>query len=194
MNLSQSSPRLGKVSRLISICLFLPMLAVVAAGQQPPSWSATTGATPASMSPGAPVGSYPLSGFETINLYSRRQSFSLPLVHVGGRGAAGFTIQLPLGFQWQEYNYSYPTNCGQGGCGGWQQVTVPIPTDWAYQPTFSPGIMIGRNGYVSPHDCGGYSRYDLALTRLTFRGSDGSEYEFRDVTYDGQPRATTCAV
>ena len=80
--------------RIASCCLLTLILLTTAKAQS--SWSATTGTTPASMAPGAPAGSYSLSGFESVALYDRRINFDLPLLHIGGRGAAGFTIQLPL--------------------------------------------------------------------------------------------------
>ena len=106
MNQSQVRTTLTGCDRLSLVGLLMLFVFAVADGQTP-SWSATTGTTPASMAPGAPAGSYSLSGFESINLFNRRLNFDLPLLHVGGRGAAGYTVQLPLGFQWQEYNYSY---------------------------------------------------------------------------------------
>ena len=119
--------------------------------------------------------------------------FDLPLVHVGGRGAAGFTVHLPIGNQWSEYHYSYPGSCGQGGCGPWTQVTIPIPNNWQYVPTFSPGVMAGRSANETPvASCGSWSTYAGTLTRLTFTAADGTEYEFRDDIYDGQPRPSTC--
>src|SRR5262245_17692003 len=54
--------------------------------------SVTDGATPAGLKPGAPAGSYVLSGFDNINPYNGNLNFSLPLLKIGGRGSAGYTI------------------------------------------------------------------------------------------------------
>src|SRR6266851_5790441 len=41
--------------------------------------------TPLAMTPGAPAGSYALSGFDNVNLYNGNLNFSLPLLKIGGR-------------------------------------------------------------------------------------------------------------
>ena len=56
--------------------------------------------TPPSAQPGAPAGSYPLSGFETVNLYSGKLSVNLPLLQIGARGSAGYTMYLPIDRTW----------------------------------------------------------------------------------------------
>lgn len=181
-------------------CGFLLTLFLVTAAsaqQSTTSWSATTGTTPASMAPGAPAGSYSLSGFESVALYDRRINFNLPLLHIGGRGAAGFTIQLPLQVQWQENHVNEPINCGQGGC-SYNEVIYPTPNSWKMQPLFSPGVMYARQAVEGKTDVIGdqgqviCTYYTASVTRLTFSASDGTEYELRDTAYDGQPQATTC--
>jgi YD repeat-containing protein len=196
MNHSHNFPNSPALIHLAFIFLIVLLLAGVAAGQS--SWSATTGTTPTSMSPGAPAGSYSLSGFESVGLYDRRINFDMKLLHIGGRGAAGFDIQLPMQVQWQESHYGYPTGCTQGGCSGWNDVVVPTPNSWKMQPTFSPGVMFSRSAVDGKYDhvndqgvvvC---TTYNASLTRLTFSAADGTEYELRDTIYDGQPQATTC--
>ena len=62
--------------------------------------SNTDGATPAGLSPGAPAGSYSLTGFENVNLYNGNLNVSLPLLSVGGRGSAGYTVTLSIEQKW----------------------------------------------------------------------------------------------
>lgn len=50
--------------------------------------SATDGSTPLGLQPGAPAGSYALSGFDNVNLYNGNLSFQLSLLGVSGRGGA----------------------------------------------------------------------------------------------------------
>jgi hypothetical protein len=50
--------------------------------------SATDGKTPTGLAPGAPAGSYILSGFDNINLFNGNLSFTLPLINIKGRGEA----------------------------------------------------------------------------------------------------------
>lgn len=192
MNCSLTREHLATLLIRLGGILVLSMLLVGTTGAQS-SWSATTGTTPTSMSPGAPAGSYELSGFETVNLFNSRLDFDLPLVHVGGRGAAGFTVHLPIGNQWTEYHYSTPGNCGQGGCGQPILTTIPVANDWKFLPSFSPGVMAGRSAVETPiATCGSWSAYAATLTRLTFTAADGTETEFRDDLYDGQPKPSTC--
>src|SRR6058998_2237758 len=60
----------------------------------------TDGTTPPGIAPGAPAGSYPLSDFDNINLYSGNLNFRLPLLHAGGRGDARTTLTLPVESHW----------------------------------------------------------------------------------------------
>ena len=63
--------------------LFFPMtllfLTFGGAAAQTGTKSATDGTTPLGMTPGAPAGSYALSGFDNVNLYNGHLNFSLPL-------------------------------------------------------------------------------------------------------------------
>src|SRR5262245_30393040 len=58
------------------------------------------GQTPPGVAPGAPAGSYALSGFENVNLFNGKLNFNLPLVAVGGRGGANYTIPLTIEPKW----------------------------------------------------------------------------------------------
>src|SRR5437764_724765 len=57
--------------------------------------SATDGSTPLGLQPGAPAGSYPLSGFDNINLYNGSLNFQLALLGISGRGGAQTPVLLP---------------------------------------------------------------------------------------------------
>src|SRR5258707_174340 len=63
--------------------------------------SITDGTTPLPIQPGAPAGSFGLSGFESVNLYSGHLQVSIPLLKVGGRGEAGYTMSLPIQRNWR---------------------------------------------------------------------------------------------
>src|SRR5262245_1613217 len=64
--------------------------------QQPPYFQPSAAAyTPLPETPGAPAGSYPLSGFDNVNLFNGHMNFQLPLMQIGGRGRAGYTMTLP---------------------------------------------------------------------------------------------------
>jgi RHS repeat-associated protein len=55
-----------------------------------------SGTAPANVAAGAPAGSYSLSGFESINLYSGNLNFNLPMVEVGGRGGIRVPFNLSV--------------------------------------------------------------------------------------------------
>ena len=75
---------------LLCAALLLLLLAGRAAAQD------LSGTTPIGVAPGAPAGSYALSGFDNVNLFNGNLNFTLPLVQVGGRGGAQVPLMLPI--------------------------------------------------------------------------------------------------
>jgi RHS repeat-associated protein len=147
------------------------------------------GFTPTGLAPGAPAGSYALSGFDTVNPYNGGLNFNLPLYHIGGRGSAGYTIQLPIEQKWH-VNHSV-TDDGQGSV---FHFFDPDYNWWTPgKPGYSVGAMYGRQVGTGYYFCP-YSGLvpDATLTRFTFTAADGTEYELRDVLTDGQPRSEIC--
>ena len=151
--------------------------------------SNTDGATPAGLSPGAPAGSYSLTGFENVNLYNGNLNVSLPLLSVSGRGSAGYTITLLLEQKWRVERFAEPFP-------GQPPVLTPIGNWWGeLKPGYGPGVMEGRRGghgdWQQETYCGSASDasrvYLDMLTRLTFTAGDGTEYELRDQLTGGQP-------
>jgi hypothetical protein len=145
------------------------------------------GYTPSGLAPGAPVGSYALSGFENVNPYSGGLSFSLPLQNIAGRGNAAYTMYLSIEQKWsithsvvddpvhgQHYDFYDPVfNDFPGGS----------------RPGYGPGVLFGRQvGSAYLHCSIDDSDWPTkTLTRFTFVGPSGTEYELRDVQTDGQP-------
>jgi RHS repeat-associated protein len=149
------------------------MLLVLALAFNCAAQSATDGSTPVGLTPGAPAGSYPLSGFDTINLFNGNLNFSLPLLHIAGRGGVADVVQLKLERKWHTTwgPYSpYPNY------NGWQITQVG----------YGAGALEGRvaNGMV---EC---DQSNDTLLRLTFTAPDGTEYELRDQLLDGAPGVT----
>ena len=163
------------------VSFFLALLFVSAAGAQTFS-SVTDGSTPSALTPGAPAGAYALSGFENVNLYNGNLNFALPLVHVGGRGGADFTMMLTIEQRWRIRKPKPAPNCElTGTC----DLRFPWPTWWtSMNADYGPGTLQGRKPGVQ---CG-----DLSLTRLTFSAPGNTEFELRDQTSNGQPLAFTC--
>lgn len=87
--------------------------------------SVTDGSTPLGLAPGAPAGSYPLSHLENINLFNGSLNFRLPLLQVGGRGEAGYTMTLPIEQHWR-------VRMESDGPG--QEVYYPDPYHWGPVP------------------------------------------------------------
>ncbi len=148
------------------------------------------GLTPPGVEGGAPAGSFPLSGFETVNEFNGNLNVALPLVSIGGRGEAGYTITLKI-----EHSFSIQSEdtCepGLGPCVSHDVQTLPwtakIPVD------YEPGLMVGRTGvHVIVADdenvpsCPGSTEERFRLTRFTFTMPDGSDVQFRDIATEGE--------
>src|SRR5690348_11109525 len=69
-------------------------------GQQTTGTTPVDGSTPPAVAPGQPAGSYLLSGFETVNLFSGGLNLHLPLVSLKGRGGTGVSIVFATQRQW----------------------------------------------------------------------------------------------
>ncbi|MET0623077.1 MAG: hypothetical protein ABW250_08880, partial [Pyrinomonadaceae bacterium] len=166
----------------------------VAAAAQGHTEKVTDGATPSGLASGSPAGSYALSGFESVNPYNGGLNFSLPLLQVGGRGGAGYSVTLRIDQKWSIRKEVEP---------GKPNAYIPTP-GWVdefggMEQTYSVGRMTSRQAgsrnyvIVPGSNCGQVRQY--TLTRLTFTAPDGTEYELRDTAQDGQPHltnATTC--
>jgi hypothetical protein len=133
------------IQRSSGIALLLLLLLSGAQAQSSP----TDGTTPLALSPGAPAGSYALSGFDNINLYNGNLNFNLPLLQIGGRGGAQMTMTLPIESAWQIQEAHIP----QPG-GGFKTFYLAVPNLWeGIKPGYGPGVLQGRRagwGVISP--------------------------------------------
>jgi RHS repeat-associated protein len=172
---------LAQTFRAVFVGSLLSLLAISAAAQ-----SSTDGQTPLGLKPGSPTGSYPLSDFETVNLFNGNLNFQMPLLAIAGRGGATFPLTIHIDQKW---NISKEVNPGHsayyfGHSTWWSE-------DDGGNHTISAGrVRIRRGGsedFYGP-DCGDY-RYRKTLTRITFVAPDGTEYELRDDATHGQPEA-----
>ena len=142
------------------------------------------GQTPLGIQPGAPAGSYALSGFDNINLFNGSLNFRMPLLHIGGRGSAQMTVTLPIELKWQVYHSFFP---GFPPLPPSEQF-FPVPGGWGpLHPGYGPGVLMGRRA-SKEGSCGpGEPATKYTLTRLTFITPDGTEYELRDQLTQGKP-------
>jgi len=174
--------------RLFSSIKILLVLCIASLSVSSQTTSATDGSTPLGLQPGAPAGSYPLSGFDNVNLYNGSLSFQLPILSIAGRGGAAMPVLLPIDGKWRVLDIALP----QPG-GSFHHTYLPIQSWWENNDRkYSPGSLAGRQmGYdvtVCPDNTEVFS---LTVTRLTFTGPDGTEYELRDQLRAGQPANNT---
>jgi RHS repeat-associated protein len=162
------------INSMIAIMLFM-----VCASTSVKAQGSTDGTTPLGLTAGSPTGTYPLSDFDVVNLYNGTLNFRLPIYRIAGRGGAAYPITLQVDKKWTVYRHFEP---GIGyfyyADGAWWSETgaawfldvgrVQIRTGYREQPTGFPVE---------------------GLTRVTFTAPDGTEYEFRDQSTNGQPKA-----
>src|SRR5689334_15354274 len=74
------------------VVLLVLSMSVTTFGQSTLTASSWDGRTPPALTPGAPAGSYPLSGFENVNLFNGKASVAIPLMEIGARGEARYTM------------------------------------------------------------------------------------------------------
>ena len=111
----------------------------------------TDGTTAPALEPGTAAGSYALSGFDNVNLFNGNMNFAMPLLKMGGRGAAGFSLALKIEKKFRVEYFRVPTSyesCGQGcyypvfGPAG--QHYYPNTNWWSPDAGFGPGLLVGR--------------------------------------------------
>jgi hypothetical protein len=172
----------------IGVALLLILLACGASAQT--QTGPTDGQTPLGLAPGAPAGSYALSDLDQVNLFNGNLSFGVPIGHIGGRGAAGYTMMVrPLSTRWRVWRNPI-MQCGQHGCQVIGYQFYATQNWWETVPNAAPGIVVGRYGGDSSTYSSGCSMnvWSTATTRITFTAADGTEYELRDQLLGGQPK------
>jgi len=149
------------------------------------------GFTQSGLGGGPAAGGFPLSGLDHVDLMSGAMSLRIPLLQIGGRGAAGFTMFYTVTSPWavsREQKISGPCFPSY----------LCHYTDWYYVDrkywaplhyNLTPGFLVARHAGVDNQECqSATGRFDRMLTRLTFVASDGSETELVDAIYNGQPK------
>lgn len=183
--MSQNAPRtlFASLTRLAPLSVLLCLMLAVSTYAQ--TTSPTDQMTPGGLTPGSPAGSYALSGFDNINLFNGNLNFRLPLVSVGGRGSAGYTITLALNSKgWKVRRRTLTSNPDSTAS------YIPVPNPWnGLEVGYGAGVLQGRQSGVDNAKCTGTNRstWKYSITRLTFIGPDGTEYELRDRATEGKP-------
>lgn len=122
--------------------------------------------------PGSPGGSYALTGFDKINLFNGHLNVQIPILTIGGRGEAGYTMNLPL-----QPNFFAAFNPQNG--------TYSAGPSWSPPGSmFTPGVLEMRSEYQQEGSfCPGYDAHGFStLTRLVFIDADGTEHALIDTT------------
>src|SRR6266404_1618692 len=194
-----------KTARLLALSLVVAFVASNPLNSQQtlPS-SLTNGFTPPGLEPGTPAHSYALSGFDNISYFSGKLNFRLPLVKIGGRGEAGYTMMLPIQREWSANAVPYVPPGGTVGC--------CQPTGYTFSPTPDFGYNIAKYGFFTPGSLygrvttshgtascqlptvGQQTVTTAALTRFTFYEPDGTQHELRDAATGGasEPNPNQC--
>jgi len=153
--------------------LLLPVLLSLVAGkvegQQVHSENSVANATP--------IGTYSISDIEHIDIAKGKLGVSVPLMRVGGRGAAGYTMTLPIKWPWHLEHRYFPT------LGIWQDHYFPV-SSWTNEPPFaaySPGYMriIRASDFNNMCENPG-GKQGKVLSKMVFVGADGSTMELID--------------
>jgi RHS repeat-associated protein len=174
--------------KFICVVGLLTFLSSINVSGQSTTKSATDGWTPPGLTPGSPMGTYPLSDFDNVNLFNGGLNFHLPLHKVEGRGGAQMLMTLAIEQKWRTLSTT-----------SFNGVTVFAPEhNWwtGLKPGYGPGIVQGRTTSIDTQECGvnGPLTSAWALSRITFTAPDGTEYELRDTLTNGQPIAVSpCA-
>jgi len=150
--------------------------------------SVTDGRTPAALQPGSPVGIYPLSGIDNVNLFNGNLNFHLPLLPVGGRGSDQMTINLALNLKSWHIKHTHKVMPDGTEIDSY----VPIQTGWTPYADYGAGRLDGRNYGLQTSNNFSCRWYSKTLSRITFSTSGGTEYELRDQLTNGQPLSSTC--
>jgi RHS repeat-associated protein len=171
--------------------LILILLSVTAATAQAPLFSFGQGAAdsvlPAALTPGAPSGSYKIGDFEQINLLSGHLNVALPLMSIGGRGQAGYTMMAQIGTPtWavQTMSFHDVDITAVTGYADYFAQSASIAVDLQpYYPGYGPGVVAIKRAAIDPVFCGpdtSSSIFTKAFTYVVFISPDGTEHALFD--------------
>jgi hypothetical protein len=175
-----------KVKNLVITLPLLGIMLIALAASSVRAQAPTDNGTPLGLAPGSPEGSYALSGFENVNLYNGGLSFSLPVMQIGGRGKAGYTVQVPIDSKWMvTKNEWYDQNNMV------YYSFAPSSSAGTYLSNYGPGSVSIRYSQWKPETCNigsqYFTTYRWATTSVVFTAPDGTEHELVDQATLGRP-------
>ncbi len=171
---------------ILTVLLLLFWLTPSGFAQAPPK-----AGVPSAYQGSTAVGSYPLSGFDNINYFNGNLDFNLPLITLGGRGEASFTMMLTIGQAgWRIDTRRDLLTCNPGNClyRYWYNPTNALP-EGLIKAGLGPGkLQATHTGRYSQTSCpGSQPAFSERLTTIAFAMPGGSAVELRDAVYEGKP-------
>jgi hypothetical protein len=147
------------------------------------------------LTPGAPAGTYALSGFENINYYTGHLNVSLPLLELGGRGDVRFRMMAAIDApKWTIETATRVQDRNGSGAFEYQHSTSAAVEKWqTYQAGYGPGILVVKKVGENERVCGDSpSQYHTTFSYLVFLQPDGSELSLYDKLSGGKPKVFSC--
>lgn len=126
---------------LVKGLMLMALLSSVIYGQTQSS-DPFNGTTPAGLAPGAPAGAFPLSGFENVNLFSGNLNFNLPILKIGGRGSAQYSVSVTI--DRPQWRIETITDEGLTSYAPAVDAWHPFRTGTAFHFSYAPGLLVGR--------------------------------------------------
>jgi YD repeat-containing protein len=159
--------------------------------------------TPAESKPGTSTPStYAPDKLETVNLGNGNLSMNLPLVSIGGRGSAAFTLGLSYNSKvWSTQHEKEDTGVDPAGTPlpylhhyyarydqGSMESPNRMPLGGGWSISLGPALKV-RKVNIGPHKCSNNRNtcYEWILTKLSLVLPDGAEVELRDQFTQGAP-------
>lgn len=143
--------------------------------------------TPGALKPGTSDGSYGLSDIESISLYNGGLNVSFPLLKVGGRGDASYTMTQAIDRpEWSvDHELVIYDRYGYGNTySTWLSHLTPEMKKTRYRVGYGPGVVHGRHAADRIVSCNGPENeptvYGQTFTFLEFKAPDGTEHALYD--------------
>jgi len=160
--------------RVLALRFLLSLPAVVLLPLWGQGFAVSDGIHPPGIAEGSPAGTYPLSGFDTVNLFNGAVNFRLPLREIRGRGEARYTMTLHLETHWQSVPYGIDA-----------YDVIPVWQD-AAPAGYGPG-RLSRKNIDYEQLCGPSTVVLGSYTIFTLMMPDGTALDFHPKPPNDQP-------